>query len=152
MSITALVVGLQTDPPVGHKGHTSPEAIVILGGVGLLLAVCVLVGALMRRRSFAVFSLFFLGFAVESSLGVLALFPFWALAFWMFMRSSKMQRSLTARGDHPRQQRSRANSSRSGSTRSTGSSRGRRKKAAEPVGPAPNKRYTPPKPKEDGDR
>lgn len=140
LAITGIVVGLHDNPAVGQKLHQAPSTIVIMGVVAVALSVAVLVAGIFRRRSFAVFALFFVGFAAETDLDILAVLPFWGLAFWMFMRSSKMQRSLTSRGDHPRQQRSR-----SGGPTAAGSRR--RSKAPEPAGPPANKRYTPPRPK-----
>ncbi len=164
LSITSMVVGLHE----AHAAHpakgatTSPETVVILGVVSIALAIAVLVAGLLRRRSFAVFSLLFVGFGVESGLGILGVLPFWALALWMFMRSSKMQRALTTRGDHPRQQRARQRRAeqgraRAGRTSATASGRGTsrsqgRRTAPGTSGPAPSRRYTPPKPKDDRPR
>lgn len=158
LSITSMVVGLRTahsaHPTKGtHTAVTSPETVVILGVVSIALSLAVLVAGLLRRRSFAVFALLFVGFGVESGLGVLGVLPFWALALWMFMRSSKMQRALTTRGDHPRQQRARQRRSepgRSAGGRSAGGgARQGRGSATAAAGAAPSKRYTPPKPKDD---
>lgn len=151
LGITSLVVSLRDNPAVGHKGHVAPEEIIILGAVVIALSVVVLVSALLRRRSFAVFALFFVGFGLETGLSVLGVIPFWGLGGWMFWRSSRMQRALTTRGDHPRQQARRGSQSR-GSARSAPSGGRRKKKEPEPKGPARNKRYTPPKPKDDDDR
>lgn len=149
LGITQLVVSLRDNPATGKK-HVSPEEIVILGVVVLAMSIAVLVSGLIRRRSFAIFALFFVGFGLDAGLSIFGVIPFWGLGGWMFLRSSKMQRSLTTRGDHPRQQSRRGG--RAGQARGAAGSGGtgrRRKKAPEPVGPAPNKRYTPRKPKED---
>lgn len=152
LAITSLFIGLRDDPAVGAKNHVSPDTIVIEGLVVLALSVAVLVSGLIRRRSFAMFALAFVGFGMDSTvLSVFGVIPFWGLAGWMFMRSSRMQRALTTRGDHPRQVRGRSGGSggRAGSRPSGSAGRSRRKKAPEPVGPPPSKRYTPPKPKDD---
>lgn len=163
--IVGMIVAIHDNPPLHHKGHASIDTLLIYGVVAVAFAISTLIAGLMRRRSFAIFSLLFMGYDSVTT-GIYALPIFWALAGWMFYRSYKAQRALTERGDHPRQQRGRAaaarragsargsartSSTRTASTRSTGTSAaGRRKrKVAQPAGPAPNRRYTPPKPKDD---
>jgi hypothetical protein len=164
LTIVSMVVGLEhsrtttTTTHTAHAAHaatttTSPETVVILGVVSLVFAIAVLVSGLLRRRSFAIFSLLFVGFGVESGLGILGILPFWGLALWMFFRSSKMQRALTTRGDHPRQVRARERraagrtSGAGGGRTATAAGRAGRRPAAS-AGSTPSKRYTPPKPKD----
>lgn len=169
VGIVGTVVAIQTNPAVGHKGHASADTLLIYGVVAVAFAIATLISGLTRRRSFAVFSLLFMGYD-STTTGVYALPLFWGLAGWLFYKSYKMQRSLTARGAHPRQLRNKPASSRgsaSSSARSRpagvrgassgrttgpagkgskGSGFGRRGKASEPTLVA-NRRYTPPKPK-----
>lgn len=159
ISVAGIFYRLGSNPAAGKTGYIAPSTIMTLGGVGVALAIAVLAGGLTRRRSFAVFALFFAGFPISFTLGIFGVLPFWGLGFWLFQRSSKMQRSLTHRGDHPRQQRGRGGGTgrASGGRTSAGragatSGRSRGKKAPEPAGPTPNKRYTPPKPREETDR
>ncbi len=169
VGITGMIVTLQRNPAVGVKGHQSPSSILLVGAIAIALAVLALVGGLLRKRSFAAFSLMFLGFGASLAGGSFAALPFLGLGLWFIFRSNKMQKALVSRGDHPRQQRARAG----GGTRSGAAARGgganrraaaarsgsaapegrqrrvRRGKAPAQVGPPPNKRYTPPKPKAD---
>ncbi len=164
--IVGMIVAIDNNPPLHHKGHASFDTLLIYGVVAVAFAISTLIAGIMRRRSFAIFSLLFMGYDSVTT-GIYALPIFWALAGWMFYRSYKAQRALTERGDHPRQQRGRAaaakragsagGSARPGSGRTTtarGSGAGpaparRKRKATQPTGPAPNRRYTPPKPKDD---
>jgi len=167
VGIVGTVVAIQTNPAVGHKGHATTDTLLIYGVVAIVFAIATLISGLTRRRSFAVFSLLFMGYD-STTTGVYALPLFWGLAGWLFYKSYKMQRSLTARGAHPRQLRNKPASSRGSASSSArarpagaraasagrtagpaagkGGGFGRRRKPSEPTLVA-NRRYTPPKPK-----
>ncbi|MFC0082797.1 hypothetical protein ACFFRE_11715 [Aciditerrimonas ferrireducens] len=146
LGITVMLVSLHVNPPVGAKGHEDPSTIVTDGVIAIAFAIVVLISALVRRRSFTVFALLFLGYGS----GIYGLVPFWGLAGWLFFRSYKMQRALTARGEHPRQlraQQQRRKKAAGPGQRAGGGLLGRKQPAPEPAGPGPNRRYTPPKPR-----
>ena len=161
VGIVGMIVSLQRNPAVGVKGHASPGSIALVGGVAVVLAVVALVSGLMRKRSFAAFSIMFLGFGASLAGGAFGSIPFLGLGLWLIFRSNKMQKALVSRGESIRQQRTRTSgggsrgSGSAGARSSTAGSRGRaprRRRGSEPVAPTPNKRYTPPKPKDDNDR
>ncbi len=153
-----------------NKKHVADSLIVTYGMVPVVFGIVVGVAAYLRRRSFTVFSLILLGYPFLALSGnPITILPFWGLAGWLFFRSFKMQRELTARGENPRV-RTRtapgARSTRSGSSkagtakpkpkpslaearaqavRAKAERRAGRGRPA-PAGPPPNKRYTPPKP------
>lgn len=167
VGIVGTVVAIQSNPGLHQKGHASTDTLLIYGVVAIAFAIATLISGLTRRRSFAVFSLLFMGYD-STTTGVYALPLFWGLAGWLFYKSYKMQRSLTARGAHPRQLRNKPASSRgqgsssargrpaagrSGPSSRTSGTTGRRgggwgrRKSNEPTLVA-NRRYTPPKPKD----
>jgi hypothetical protein len=168
--LTAIAVHLYG--PVHAKNHQSVGFIIFFeGGARVLFSALVAVAAWRRRRSFVAFSLLFLG----TVMGFLFALPFWALGLWMIFRVLKLQRELATltgspgrsrpepvrtRGREAAAARQEARDARVAARRSGGTSgakgagrvggtagTGRRgKKAPEPTGPSPNKRYTPPKP------
>ncbi len=163
VGIVGMIVSLQRNPAVGVKGHASPGSIVLVGGVAVVLAAVALVSGLLRKRSFAAFSIMFLGFGASLAGGAFGSIPFLGLGLWLIFRSNKMQKALVSRGESIRQQRTRTSggggggrgSGSAGARSSAADSRGRaprRRRGSEPVAPTPNKRYTPPKPKDDNDR
>lgn len=127
------------------KGQLTPQTMLLVGLVaGALLLVATLVG----RRALVGFMVFFAGAAFSTNSFVLAL-PFWALAFWLLYRSSRIQRQRTQELRAERAARPRSTNT-GGRGRSSGSRSGSRKaKGAGTTGPKrpeANKRYTPPKP------
>ena len=123
------------------KGQLTPQTMLLVGLVaGALLLVATLVG----RRALVGFMVFFAGAGFSTNSFVLAL-PFWALAFWLLYRSSRIQRQRTQE-----LRAERAARPRSANTGGRGSSSGSRKaKAGSTTGPKrpeANKRYTPPRP------
>lgn len=153
IGIALTVAAIHTNPAVGHKGHVANSTIWFEGGARVVFGAAVLGLAFTRRRSLIAFGLGFLGLTVLP-FGV----AFIGLAIWMLFRVSKYQKTLTARGVGP--QRTRAAQSpraaaRSGaadardraSARSAAArDRGRGRKQPQLTGPAPSRRYTPPKP------
>lgn len=143
-----------------NKVYESPSTILALGIGSAVVAVIVVVSAVVRRRSFTIFSLLFAGYGG----GPITLLPAWGLAGWLFIRFNRMQKTLRAtEGGASRPARGRAGS-RSASGRGrvpanprvaarAGAAAGRdrvaaRRRGKEPAtpGPTPSKRYTPPKP------
>jgi len=123
------------------KGQLTPQTMLLVGLVaGALLLVATLVG----RRALVGFMVFFAGAGFSTNSFVLAL-PFWALAFWLLYRSSRIQRQRTQE-----LRAERAARPRSANTGGRGSGSGSRKaKAGSTTGPKrpeANKRYTPPRP------
>jgi hypothetical protein len=158
-----LTIGaIHFNPPVHHKNHVSTGFILFEGGARVVLAGILVLATVTRRRSFVAFALLFLG----TSMGFPFALPFWALGIWLIFRVFKWQRELTAitgpvarsrpeprprgggsdaaarrRAEVEARRRARAErvSARSGGRGA------RNKKAPEPAGPPPSKRYTPPK-------
>jgi hypothetical protein len=125
------------------KGELTPQTMLLIGlAAGALLLVATLVG----RRALVGFLVFFAGAGFSTNSFVLAL-PFWALAFWLLYRSSRIQRQRTQELRAERAARPRSTNS---SGRSSGSGSGSRKSkggsTTGPKRPEANKRYTPPKP------
>jgi hypothetical protein len=125
------------------KGELTPQTMLLIGlAAGALLLVATLVG----RRALVGFLVFFAGAGFSTNSFVLAL-PFWAVAFWLLYRSSRIQRQRTQELRAERAARPRSTNS---SGRSSGSGSGSRKSkggsTTGPKRPEANKRYTPPKP------
>lgn len=166
VGVILTIIAVHLYGPVHAKGHQSVGFIIFFeGGARVLFSLLVAVAAWRRRRSFVAFSLLFLG----TVMGFLFALPFWALGLWMIFRVLKLQRELAALTGSPgrsrpepvrargrdaaaaRQEardarvaaRGRGGAGRTGGTAGAGR---RGKKAPEPTGPSPNKRYTPPKP------
>jgi hypothetical protein len=127
------------------KGELTPQTMLL---VGIVAAVLLLVATLVGRRALVGFMVFFAGAGFSTNSFVLAL-PFWALAFWLLYRSSRIQRQRTQelraeRAANPR------SGTRGGTGRASGSGSGSRKSKAGsttgPKRPEANKRYTPPRP------
>jgi hypothetical protein len=123
------------------KGELTPQTMLLVGlAAGALLLIATLVG----RRALVGFLVFFAGAGFSTNSFILAL-PFWALAFWLLYRSSRVQRQRTQelraeRAARPRSANAGGRSSASGSRKSKGGS------TTGPKRPEANKRYTPPKP------
>jgi hypothetical protein len=129
------------------KGQLHPETIFIVGMVGAAL----LLGAtFLGRRAPVGFVALFIGASFAQSVLFLGL-PFFALAFWLLYRSFRVQKEITAQ-----MRASRSEAKPSASTRSRSSSAAPpskssapkkaapvKKRSKGPVGPTPNKRYTP---------
>jgi hypothetical protein len=154
VGLTLTIAAVHFNPPPHHKGHLSTTFIVFFeGGARVLLSGVVALAAQNRRRSFVAFALLFLG----TSMGPLYALPFWAIGIWLIVRVLKWQRELAAmtggqtrpradagaRGRDAAEARRRARNERMNARTAGGR---RNKKQPEPTGPAPNKRYTPPKP------
>jgi hypothetical protein len=127
------------------KGELTPQTMLLVGLVaGALLLVATLVG----RRALVGFMVFFAGAGFSTNSFVLAL-PFWALAFWLLYRSSRIQRQRTQelRAERAARPRSGNTSGRaSGSGSRSGSRKAKGGSTTGPKRPEANKRYTPPKP------
>jgi hypothetical protein len=127
------------------KGELTPQTMLLVGLVaGALLLVATLVG----RRALVGFMVFFAGAGFSTNSFVLAL-PFWALAFWLLYRSSRIQRQRTQelRAERAARPRSGNTSGRaSGSGSRSGSRKAKGGSTTGPNRPEANKRYTPPKP------
>jgi hypothetical protein len=134
------------------KGQLHPQTIFVVGMVGAAL----LLGAtLLGRRAPVGFVALFIGASFAQSILFLAL-PFFALAFWLLYRSFRVQKEITASMRAARAEsgsssptRSRASSgaapARSAPARSSSARAATpaKKRSKGPVGPTPNKRYTP---------
>ncbi|MDE3086064.1 MAG: hypothetical protein KGJ77_04790 [Acidobacteriota bacterium] len=144
LDIAIMLVGLHGNPAHG-KNHVSPSNYYTLGIGSAVLALVVVVAAYFRRRSFTIFALLFSGYGG----GLVTMLPSWVTAGWLFVRFNKMQRALTLKTGGP-PGRQGAGRQRTASGRADATARPRlgakRAKTPEPAGPAPNKRYTPPKP------
>lgn len=126
------------------KGELTPQTMLL---VGLVAAALLLVFTLIGRRALVGFMVFFAGAGFSTNSFVLAL-PFWALAFWLLYRSSRIQRQRTQELRAERAARPRSANTGRGSRSGSGSS-SRKAKAGGTTGPKrpeANKRYTPPKP------
>ncbi|HXA33926.1 MAG TPA: hypothetical protein VNV87_16855 [Acidimicrobiales bacterium] len=127
------------------KGELTPQTMLLVGlAAGALLLVATLVG----RRALVGFVVFFAGAGFSTNSFVLAL-PFWALAFWLLYRSSRIQRQRTQelRAERAARPRSANTSSRaSGSRSGSGSRKAKAGNTTGPKRPEANKRYTPPRP------
>jgi hypothetical protein len=127
------------------KGQLTPQTMLL---IGLVAAALLLVATLVGRRALVGFMVFFAGAAFSTNSFVLAL-PFWALAFWLLYRSSRIQRQRTQelraeRAARPRSTNTNGRGSRSGS--GSGSRKSKGGSTTGPKRPEANKRYTPPKP------
>jgi hypothetical protein len=151
LGIFSMVSAINTKTShVRVKGQLSRETLITLGIASIVLSGLVLVAALSRRRSFLGFALVFLG----TSFGFPLLLPFWFVGGWLIFRAYKWQKELAAMGGRPAGRASRAPSTgRAAAGGDDARARGRaaataraKKKAPEPKGPPPSKRYTPPKP------
>ncbi len=136
-------------------------------GVGIGLALLLLVGTLLRRRATLAFAAFLAGFALLSFGGIILAFPYLFIAGWILIKAWKTEhsmeplpagtgspsRSRSSRGSRLAEARqrgattgaraaTRSSRPRTATTRATGS---QRKKATATV--TPSKRYTPPKPR-----
>ena len=143
-----------------NKVYESPSTILALGIGSAVVAGIVVVSAVVRRRSFTIFSLLFAGYGG----GPITLLPAWGLAGWLFIRFNRMQKALRAsEGVASRSARGRgAGRTSSGRGRVPADPRGaaragaaagrdrvaarRRGKEPASAGPPQSKRYTPPKP------
>jgi hypothetical protein len=123
------------------KGELTPQTMLL---VGLVAAALLVAATLVGRRALVGFMVFFAGAGFSTNSFVLAL-PFWALAFWLLYRSSRIQRQRTQelRAERAARPRS-ANTSGRGSGSS--SRKGKGGSTTGPKRPEANKRYTPPKP------
>ena len=143
LDIAIMLVGLHGNPAHG-KNHVSPSNYYTLGIGSAVLALVVVVAAYYRRRSFTIFALLFSGYGG----GLVTMLPSWVTAGWLFVRFNKMQRALTVKTGGPPGRQGSGRQRTPG--RADASARPRlgakRAKTPEPAGPAPNKRYTPPKP------
>ncbi|HEY5252290.1 MAG TPA: hypothetical protein VIJ09_11540 [Acidimicrobiales bacterium] len=127
------------------KGQLTPQTMLL---VGLVAGVLLLVATLVGRRALVGFMVFFAGAGFSTNSFVLAL-PFWALAFWLLYRSSRIQRQRTQelRAERAARPRSTNTSGRgSGSGSRSGSRKAKGGSTTGPKRPEANKRYTPPKP------
>ena len=145
LDIAIMFVGLHGNPAHG-KTHVSPSNYYTLGIGSAVLALVVVIAAYYRRRSFTIFALLFSGYGG----GLVTMLPSWVVAGWLFVRFNKMQRALTAKTGGPPGRQAANRQRPAGARGDAGRSRpgSKRAKAPEPAGPAPNKRYTPPKPLE----
>jgi hypothetical protein len=124
------------------KGELTPQTMLLVGLVaGALLVIATLVG----RRALVGFLVFFAGAGFSTNSFVLAL-PFWALAFWLLYRSSRIQRQRTQELRAERAANPRSAKTRGGSGRASGSSKAKAGSSTGPKRPEANKRYTPPRP------
>jgi hypothetical protein len=119
------------------KGELTPQTMLL---VGLVAAALLVVATLVGRRALVGFMVFFAGAGFSTNSFVLAL-PFWALAFWLLYRSSRIQRQRTQE-----LRAERAARPRSTNTSGRGSRKGKGGSTTGPKRPEANKRYTPPKP------
>jgi hypothetical protein len=168
IGIVLTIAAIHYNPPLHHKGHVANSVTELYGVARVVLGALVTIVARTRRRSLVAFALLFLGTAEGFPFALL----FWGLGGWMIWRVFRYQKALTARGAGPRgagpraaratqsQRTSPRTAARSGasdardrsSARTTASrergrnERGRKRKQRELAGPAPSKRYTPPKP------
>jgi hypothetical protein len=168
VGIAVTLAYVHTNPPLHAKNHQSAGVLWGYGIARVVLSGLVAVAAQYRRRSFVGFALLILGTSMASFLFVL---PFWIAGGWLIFRALKWQRELAALTGNSSRSRStsRGSTARSTTTRTatTPAARGREaaearrrarmermnartaggrrsKKQAEPTGPSPNKRYTPP--------
>ena len=158
LDIILTLVTLHNNPPVhvhGHlnKLHANPSTIVALGVGSAVIAGLVTVCAWFRRRSLTIFALLFSGYGG----GLLTMLPSWAMAGWLFVHFSRMQKALRAIGGGTRPRgrvqakpgeaaRAGAASARDRSRDRTVQRRDRGRKQPTPAGPSASKRYTPPRP------
>lgn len=158
LDVILTVVTLHNNPPLhvhGHlnKLHANPSTIVALGVGSAVIACLVAVCAWFRRRSLTIFALLFSGYGG----GLLTMLPSWAMAGWLFIHFSRMQKALRALGGGVRSggrvpskpgeaARAGATSARARSRDRSGERRERGKKQPVPTGPGASKRYTPPRP------
>jgi hypothetical protein len=153
LDIILTVIALHSHQPHFIHGHVNklwvnPTTTVSLGIGSAVVACLVVVCALLRRRSLTIFALLFSGYGG----GLLTMLPSWAMAGWLFVHFSRMQKALRQMGggrpraggsNRPRQAaRAGAASARDRSAART--TRGRKQPI--PAGPPGSKRYTPPKP------
>ncbi|HEX3563971.1 MAG TPA: hypothetical protein VHU17_01250 [Acidimicrobiales bacterium] len=127
------------------KSQLTPQTMLL---VGLVAAALLVVATLVGRRALVGFMVFFAGAGFSTNSFVLAL-PFWALAFWLLYRSSRIQRQRTQelRAERAARPRSTNTSGRASGSGSRSSSRKAKSGSATgPKRPEANKRYTPPKP------
>ncbi len=139
LDLIATAVTIHDNPALGHKGHFDPGTQLVIGVASAVIALMVLVAAYYRRRSFTLFALLFCGYGG----GLTTMIPAWFLAGWLFIHFNRMQKVVVRKTGGPagaRQAAAKARAERSPARR------GSRQKTPEPVGPSPNKRYTPPKP------
>jgi hypothetical protein len=154
LDIVLTFVTLHNNPPLhvhGHlnKLHANPTSIVTLGVGSAVIACLVVLCAFFRRRSLTIFALLFAGYGG----GLVTMLPSWAMAGWLFVHFSRMQKALKAlggvrpRGTVPGKPRdaARAGASAARARSGTRRERGGRKQPV-PTGPSSSKRYTPPKP------
>lgn len=125
------------------KGELTPQTMLL---VGLIAGALLLVATLVGRRALVGFMVFFAGAGFSTNSFVLAL-PFWALAFWLLYRSSRIQRQRTQelRAERAARPRS-ANTSGRGSGSRSSSRKAKGGSTTGPKRPEANKRYTPPRP------
>jgi hypothetical protein len=126
------------------KSQLTPQTMLLIGlAAGALLIVATLIG----RRALIGFMVFFAGAAFSTNSFILAL-PFWALAFYLLYRSSRIQRQRTQELRAERAARPRTANPRGSSGRASSSGRAKGKAASStgPKRPEANKRYTPPRP------
>ena len=124
------------------KGELTPQTMLLVGlaGGALLLAT-----TLIGRRALVGFMVFFAGAAFSTKSFVFAL-PYWALAFWLLWRSSRIQRQRSSEARAEAAARPRRAGTKSGGSRTSGSSKPRARSDTRAKRPEANKRYTPPRP------
>jgi hypothetical protein len=139
------------------KGQLHPETVCVIGLIGAAL----LLGAtFLGRRAPVGFVALFIGASFAQAILFLAL-PFFALAIWLLYRSYKIQRDITAQMRTARRESAAATPARSrsaavspskatpakaGAAPANARATATKKRNKGPVGPTPNKRYTPKQP------
>jgi hypothetical protein len=125
------------------KGELTPQTMLLVGlAGGALLLATTLVG----RRALVGFMVFFAGAAFSTKSFVFAL-PYWALAFWLLWRSSRIQRQARAEAAaRPRSANTKSGGGRTSGSRTSGSRKPKAGSDTRAKRPEANKRYTPPRP------
>ncbi|HEX4245491.1 MAG TPA: hypothetical protein VHY77_07995, partial [Acidimicrobiales bacterium] len=101
------------------KSQLTPQTMLLIGlAAGVLLIIATLIG----RRALIGFMVFFAGAAFSTNSFILAL-PFWALAFYLLYRSSRIQRQRTQELRAERAARPRTANTRGSSGRASSSGR-----------------------------
>lgn len=148
LDVILTIITIHGDPAVGHKGHFDATSQLIVGLASAGISLVVMVAALVRRRSFALFTLLFSGFGG----GFLTIVIGWIGAGYLFVHFNRMQKTLVAKTGGPAAARgasSQARAERLAARRKALEERrrtGRRAAPAQTGGPGASKRYTPPRP------
>jgi hypothetical protein len=174
VGIALTIIAVHINPAPHHKGHTSSGFIIFEGGARVVLSAVVVLAARNGRRSFVAFALLFLGTSLGSlfalpfwAVGIWLIFRVLKWQRELAALTGSARAANTARsagttrapaktasrtGARPDaatrrreavEQRRRARTERMNARTAGGR---RSKKQPEPTGPAPNKRYTPPRP------